>query len=168
MKKLFLFLIGVFIIHSFTIKANNFNGDEVNIENVFANKFYKYDNNKIVSLNKESITKMWEAQLKEEGYNVKLKDFTILKSVNEAGKNVYFLKAVSENGEIETGAFFTPTEKGMKLIKKECTCSGCPDGCNLTISGDYCRCSSCFNNGTCTKTEKATSGLTELSESFEP
>ena len=136
--------------------------DDVNLTEVFANKFYNLsDKGKVVRLNKESIKKIWEQQIKlEDGLTVELVDFVILTSKNNEGKTVYFLKAISKDKKLETGAFFTPTKSGMRLGGKTCSCKGCADGCNLSISGDYCRCSSCFGNSICEKTETQTVGLT--------
>ncbi|WP_124643310.1 hypothetical protein [Amniculibacterium aquaticum] len=160
MKNIFLLVFG-FLLISISINANNFtsslNGDdEVNKENVFSNKFYKYDSEgKVVYLSKKEIKKMWENQLKSEGYDLKFEKFEILSSTDEkTGKTYYFLKTTSSDKTMETGAFFTKTKLGLLLGDKECSCSGCPNGCNLSVFGSNC---SCGLGGpqNCTKTEKA-------------
>lgn len=160
MKKFIILIFGLFFI---SMSANsfipsNFGDEEVNVENVFANKFYIYDSQgNVVYLSKQNISKMWENKLKEEGKDVSLSKFEILKSKDEkSGKEFYFLKTTSTDKTIQTGAFFTKTKLGMLLGDKECTCAGCPSGCNLSTFGSNCSCSSCGLGGpqNCTKTEK--------------
>lgn len=159
MKNLILFLFGfLFISIQAKINPNSYNIEEVNVENVFANKFYIIQNDgKVKYVSETDIKKIWEKKLQEEGYNTKLNKFEILTSNNsETGEIIYFLKSISTDEKIETGAFFIKTKLGMLLGTKECTCTGCASGCNLTIFGENCSCSSCGFGGSqeCKKTEK--------------
>lgn len=106
----------------------------------------------------DALRGLWESQLKKElGRTVKLTSFEILKS-EEDSATFFFLKTVSSDGEIETGSFLDTSGDGSYTIRaKTCTCSGCPNGCRLIVTGSLCSCSSCaFNEGTCTKTETQT------------
>lgn len=163
MKKIILIIFGLIFISTYAFAnsttTSKFGDNEVNLKDVFANKFYKYDSNgKVIYLSKEDIAELWQNQLAEEGKNVKFEKFEILTSKDDKTNKVYyFLKTVSNDKTIETGAFFTKTKLGMLLTDKECSCAGCPNGCNLTVFGSTCSCSSCGYGGnqTCTKTEKA-------------
>lgn len=106
----------------------------------------------------EVLKGIWESELKEElGKTVKLDSFEIL-STNEEGVTLFFLKTVSRDGQVETGSFLDKTGDGTYTIRgKTCSCSGCPNGCRLIVTGSLCSCTNCtFNEGTCTKTESQT------------
>lgn len=106
----------------------------------------------------EVLKGIWESELKEElGRTVKLESFEILKT-EEEGATLFFLKTISRDGQIETGSFLDKTGDSTYAIRgKTCSCSGCPNGCRLTVTGSLCSCSSCpFNEGTCIKTESQT------------
>ncbi|KFF24997.1 hypothetical protein IQ37_12845 [Chryseobacterium piperi] len=170
MKKLVLFVLFFLsiTIQSIEITSLSTTDDDVNIENIFANKFYILDRDgKIIYLSEDDIKKMWEEKLGQEGLHVKLDKFKILNSKDsQSGKTYYFLKAVSHDKIIETGAFFSVTKFGMLLAEKKCSCVGCPSGCNLTVFGDRCSCSSCGYGGSqeCKKTEETTIGTKYLAE----
>lgn len=161
MKNLFLLLFTFLFVSIQSKSVSTLNiDDEVNMTDVFANKFYILDaNGKIKYLSENDIKKIWESRLAEEGYITKLDKFEILKSKDEnAGKVVYFLKVVSKDKTIETGAFFTKTKHGMLLGEKKCTCVGCASGCSLRTFGTDCSCTSCGIGGPqdCKKTEEQT------------
>ncbi len=155
MKNLLLLIFGFLFI---TIQSKTID-DRVNIKDVFANKFYTIDESgNIKYLSESDIKQMWEKKLSDEGYKTNLDKFEILTSDSEDGKTFYFLKVISKDSKIETGAFFTVTSKGMLLGDKKCTCVGCASGCNLTVFGDRCSCSACGYGGSqeCKKTEETT------------
>lgn len=129
-----------------------------NIDNIVnARLIYVDDNNKEIEVTTNYIKDKWENALLKEGFEVKLEKFKILEGYNnEKEEKTYFLKTISVDGTIETGAFINKTDKNgvYSLAGKTCTCTGCPTGCNLVISGDNCSCSSCPGpNKSCTKTE---------------
>jgi len=101
----------------------------------------------------------WEGLMKkEEGIHVSLESFRIIKT-NKADNedDLYFLIATSKDKTIETGAFLERISDNVyRLGVKECSCSGCPNGCNLIVEGQNCRCSDCDedSNKKCTKTER--------------
>ncbi len=110
-----------------------------------------------IEVTTDYVKEKWENALIDEGFDVKLEKFQILESFDEIKQSkVYFLKAVSKDGTIETGAFLSSTDvKGVYVLeKKTCSCQGCPTGCNLVVSGSSCSCSPCTGpNKSCTKTE---------------
>ena len=115
------------------------------------------DQNKI-EVTTDYVKNKWEKALIDEGDNVKLEKFKILESFDKINNTkVYFLKAVSSDGTVETGAFMTLTdEAGVYVLgKKICKCVGCPTGCHLVVTGNDCDCSPCTgSNKACTKTEE--------------
>lgn len=158
MKNYFLFLLS-FLMISINAKSLTSTSDPiVNIENVFANKFYiTVGNGSIKYVSESYISKEWESLLEKQGISTKLDKFEILTSENsETSEKFYFLKAISTKDKITTGAFFQVTEKGMRLLEKKCTCVGCSSGCNLTTFGSNCSCSNCGLSGPqdCKKTEE--------------
>lgn len=115
------------------------------------------DQNKI-EVTTDYVKDKWEKALIDKGDNVKLEKFQILESFDEINNTkVYFLKAVSSDGKVETGAFMTSTdEAGVYVLgKKICKCVGSPTGCHLVVTGNDCDCSPCTGtNKSCTKTEE--------------
>ena len=89
---------------------------------------------------------------------MELENFKIVQSFDdETGSNTYFLKAISKNRTIETGAFLNKGADGNYILGgKECSCSGCPNGCHLEVTGTRCTCSGCGQDTSkkCTKTER--------------
>ena len=133
-----------------------------NIDTIVNAKLIYIENNQEVEVTTNYIKDKWENALRKEGFEVKLNKFEILEGFNKKnGEKIYFLKTISEDGTLETGAFINKTDKiGVySLSSKTCTCTGCPTGCNLVISGDNCSCSSCPGpNKSCTKTETGGTG----------
>lgn len=129
------------------------------------NASFTFNNNgEISSVSLEDIKTMWESQiLEEDDMEVNLIDFQLIKSYDEDDDDFYyFLKTKDASGQISTGGFVTLIEGKSYEISagaKECSCKGCPQGCELYISGSSCRCSNCFPNNPnskCEKTEKQT------------
>jgi hypothetical protein len=122
------------------------------------------DNNQEIDVTTHYIKDKWERALSKEGFKVELGKFQILEGFDkDKGTKLYFLKTISTDGTIQTGAFINKTDKeGVYSLRgKVCTCTGCPTGCNLVISGDKCSCSSCPGpNKSCTKTETGGTGNT--------
>ncbi len=113
-----------------------------------------------IEVTTKDIQTRWAAEIKSEsGKSVTLSIFEIIAS-EEDGKRFYFLKAVSEDGTLETGSFLEKIDDRTYMVRgKTCSCSGCPNGCRLTVTGSLCSCSGCpFNEGTCIKTETQTIG----------
>lgn len=103
-------------------------------------------------LNTAKIKSAWERSIFEEtGLEVELEKFNILNV--EGSDSRYFLKSISKNGQVQTGAFLTKENAGIfKMGTKRCTCSGkCGSGCDLTVTGSMCICSACGSEGDCTK-----------------
>ena len=111
-----------------------------------------------VEVTTDYLKNKWEEEVFNEiGAKVDFQNFKILKSF-EAGNEVYFVKASSKGAMIETGAFLKKISDDVYALgSKECSCKGCPNGCNLEIDGTKCRCTDCSQdtNKECTKTEKA-------------
>lgn len=126
------------------------------------------DNGDISSVTLEDIKTLWESQImEEERTQVNLIDFQVIKTYEESeDKFYYFLRTSDEDGQISTGAFLTLSQNKMMSASfelsaggKECSCKGCPNGCELRVSGSRCSCSNCFPqnpNSKCEKTEKQT------------
>ncbi|WP_250432877.1 hypothetical protein [Hanstruepera flava] len=98
----------------------------------------------------------WEEQMKEEGFFVELNTFEIIETYDENNNKLYFLKTTSKDGTIETGAFLSVEDNNVyKVGQKQCTCTGCPNGCHLEVNGNECTCSGCPEDTSkkCTKTE---------------
>jgi len=132
------------------------------VTNVDADSIDKILNVNLYDINQEGeavtistayLKEKWEGQLFEEGFDVDLHKFQILESETEDSEKVYFLKAVSKDGTLETGAFIEKSEfleqnagltDGSYVLKgKTCTCQGCATSCVLTVTGKICRCSDC-------------------------
>lgn len=130
---------------------------ESSIEKLNLRELYDEDNNKITT---ESIKNLWEQELWEEGVSANLSEFELLTTEDEKGEALYFLKAISDDKTIETGAFIYMMDSGhFKLGKKKCSCTGCPSGCHLTTTGGQCNCTPCFppgDNQKCEKKEETT------------
>jgi len=106
----------------------------------------------------EYLKEKWEKEALEDGYDVVFSTFELVETGEKsAGKALYFLKAVSADRTVETGAFFMMGADGeYELGKKKCSCAGCRLGCRLSTSGGKCNCSSCPGDyKVCTKTEEA-------------
>ena len=115
----------------------------------------KVDNDEI-EVTTEYLKMKWQNALKEEGFSIKLEKFEILESFDEEkGIKTFFLRTVSRDKTISTGAFLTKKSDGVYMLgSKTCTCEGCPQGCNVVVSGSTCSCSPCTgHNKSCTKKE---------------
>ncbi|WP_290701313.1 hypothetical protein [Lacinutrix sp.] len=109
----------------------------------------------------EYLKSKWENKiLEQDGYDVELEKFEIIQSTDNDTKEIYyFLKSISKNRTIETGAFLIKIGEGQyKMGAKQCSCAGCRTGCRLTITGSNCDCSKCPPGKACTKTETAIVG----------
>ena len=148
-----------------TITLSSCSSENDFVLNTESNKINDLLNIKLIekNSNNESIVttdylkEKWEKQSLKEGNEVEYEKFQILESIDEeTDKKYYFLKASSKDNTIQTGAFLIKqSENVYALGGKECTCKGCEQGCNLTVTGQICRCSSCFpSGGKCEKTEK--------------
>lgn len=158
MKKIFYLIFILFLfISNYSCNKNAFivNTESSKIENLINGKLYNELNEVITT--KKLISK-WESELNEEGFDVKLSNFKIIESYNEQNDSkVYFIKSKSSDNTIETGAFINISQDGKAILgKKKCTCTGCPNGCELRIIGTSCSCTDCWpseTNSKCTKTE---------------
>lgn len=127
------------------------------IEQISNVKIIFNEGNKESRVTTKFIKDRWEKSLKEEGHNVDLKSFEIIEGF-DSNKNevIYFLRTTSSDNTIQTGAFITKGSNGVyRMGSKQCTCEGCPQGCQLEINGTSCTCSSCEGNSNkaCTKKE---------------
>ena len=137
--------------------------EENNVENIVNAKLVDVNDNGIeVTVTTDYLKNKWEKSLIEEGYDVKLGKFEILEGYDDGNnEKIYFLRTISSDGTVNTGAFLKKTDREgvYRLGWKTCTCQGCPTGCNLKIEGDKCSCTSCPGpNKSCTKTETGGTG----------
>ncbi|WP_338733218.1 hypothetical protein [Mangrovimonas cancribranchiae] len=130
--------------------------ESLTIEEIFKTKMVDASGKEVTTA---SLKTLWENKLKEEGFNVKLNTFSIIQTVDEQDNELFFLKTISKDGTIETGAFlsFDSQSNLYKLGSKQCTCTGCPNGCHLEVEGSTCTCSGCPEDTSkkCTKSETA-------------
>ena len=108
-------------------------------------------------LSTAKIKSEWEKTILEEsGRKVSLSKFILIKVGGSDSR--FFLKSISEDGLVKTGAFISLDQMGRyKMGGKKCTCTGqCGSGCDLRVTGNQCSCSDCFPSGDCVKTETQT------------
>ncbi len=131
--------------------------DSISLDDISNVEIYDVAQQKEVIVTTDYLKTKWETSLMEEGVNVKLENFRIIESLDkETGAKVFFLLTSSKDKTIETGAFLTKTDNGSyRLGSKQCTCTGCPNGCNITVVGSTCSCSGCGDDTSkkCTKSE---------------
>ena len=137
--------------------------ERLNLENA---TFTFNSNGDVSKVSLNDIKNLWERQiLEEEDLNVNLVNFELIKTYDDLDeKYYYFLKTTDEKGQISTGTYLTLNQNkdaslSLKISagSKECSCKGCPNGCNLQVTGSRCSCSRCFPqtpNSKCEKTEK--------------
>lgn len=160
MKNLkFLTLFFTFVVFTSCSKENDFllNTESNNINEIINVKLVEKNGNNETLVTTDFLKQKWEKLSLEDGYEVEYEKFQILESIDaKTNEKFYFLKASSKDQTIQTGAFLIKqSDNVFALGGKECTCKGCEQGCNLTVFGQNCRCSSCFpNDGKCEKTEK--------------
>jgi hypothetical protein len=115
---------------------------------------------KEVEITTNYLIEKWEKEIYiEDEVKVTLNKFKILQNETDQGVKIYFLKAKSSDGTINTGAFLLLKKdkngnNTFLLGDKTCTCKGCANGCELIIDGTKCRCSNCPPDQDCVKTEK--------------
>jgi len=132
--------------------------ESTNLESIINVQLIDDENNEVTT---DYLKAKWESELAAEGDVLELGKFEVITSSLEDGTPTYFLKVVSTDGTLETGAFMVKNEGGLlsatsyTLKAKTCSCKGCSSGCNLTVSGSSCYCSNCppWGNQSCIKTE---------------
>ncbi|WP_304516807.1 hypothetical protein [Cecembia rubra] len=95
--------------------------------------------------------------LEDNQFEDNLLDFNMFEliSSNENDQSFYFLKAISDDGSVETGYFLEEDGNGGFLLsEKKCSCTGCPNGCNLSVFGGTCSRTPCWPSGENQKCEK--------------
>jgi hypothetical protein len=165
MKKITQSFLGVFIIVLTLLSCSkdeaNFvvNEESASLEQILNVKLLDVSNNQSIEVTTDYLKEKWEKELLKEGHKVTLGSFSILESKTDNGELIYFLKAISTDGTLETGSFMEFNGKNLNsytLRGKTCSCTGCPNGCNLSVNGGNCGCTACppaGGNLSCTKTE---------------
>jgi len=162
MKKITTLLILLLLITSCSDENQDFivGQESLTLENISNVELLDLNGNNVST---NSLKILWEKQMKEEGLIVKLSFFEIIETYDEQNKKIFFLKSKSEDGTIETGAFLSKELGGNTyvLAAKQCSCKGCPNGCNLVVNGTTCSCSGCPTDTSkkCEKTETAIVGF---------
>ena len=162
--KSILFFLSLFLFFSCSEEESFIlNEESIAIEDISNVSIFNKSNGVNYEVTTEFIKKKWESELLEEGIEVELEKFIILESKDKLNsKNYYFLKAISKDGTLETGAFLNKIETknlsisaSFELAGKKCSCTGCTNGCAIEVVGSKCTCTSCIpRGGKCTKKEE--------------
>lgn len=150
----------IFILSSCS-KDTEISPEELNSSNFLVTSLVIDDLDGTKTITGDAVLKKWsEEQTELNNTPINFESVTIERIENESGNligNQVFVKSKSTDGSVSIGAIFTQEINGNYTKAKECSCSGtCGQGCELSVFGGSCRCSSCFpsSSGTCTKTEK--------------
>jgi hypothetical protein len=150
-----------FLLFSFVFfSCSNEEKNEKNLKKVKTSKNaigYKDDSNRFNFYEKEKFKTIWEKELKDTGFEIKITGFKIETiDMNNDGKILEYIVGYNADKTVKTakslkfenGEYFVNTTNGTV------TCTGCTDGCDPQDVGGRWKCTDCNKLGSynCTKT----------------
>lgn len=153
----FLFIIAILTSCSGDLEKSEINEQiQIDQQNVFENNISYTVDGKLKEVSHNDLKNKWENELSELGHTTNLNNFEIIESeANSEGETAFYLIASNDENTIQIGSKIEKSDSSFILAEKTCICVGCPNGCELTVFVNKCRCSPCFpSDGPCEKTEK--------------